>query len=809
MAKKKTIKVPKNITYAESNASWCRVSPTSHTGDGTLTVEVDENPSETDDRTATITLMGEGVASVTISLTQSKKSDLFDDLISAFNGVLYGSTTSKYISNSNKTITYNYLLSMYNAAETEWNSNNLFADENFPDHVNYHKNSYNKDEDAHKAMQAWLMAMCLTELVPNTGTSSNNQTNLYKKAMSYGKPDLYKVGSVTSSGEIDLDNCYGYKEDAMRARFVAGAVYAINHDNKIDAINASRTSDFNSALINANNFSGLYGNDSNLKYLPDMDTVFIKAPGPYTNSSGFNPSSASAYFPFGQSQSIFYTDNQGHMSADEQYTYNYKMDMAIHNKVMEVYNLWDVSSDTQASVNKFNSQSSQVRLLTLEAAVIPINQDFEFFGRKKFKYTNSIELLNGSFRHVFDLADNASETCADNEFIYNAPFCRWWDKLYADGERPALNQVFSKDRLNGDSSTLLDYLIEIAGGIFDNCRQFTYSKSYGRRRPLGGVSSGTAMNNSINHDPVNGLQAATAAKFLTDSRSANWGYDNLDTVFDDFPHDSAKSYPSGHSAQAWGLAMVLSQVDPTNVKEYMQGGWRFGCERSIGRYHWNSDCIYGRLAALMTFPLINAMNGSNFHTLYNQLRSKVSQSSTTLQGGSVVGGDTGGDAPSGDNIVFTLVIQNNSGRQARLNGEMYFYMERITHDDYDNTGKGASANPPGILMEGYTATNQNSITIPTGGSIETTITIKPEMLFRNGYQLSNKAASQAVSGRDTNVIFYSYGTWDNGAGGPAHISGAFPAGYLDNNTAGVELVSGSRHTISIGPLSSGLNVDNW
>ena len=75
MAKKKTIKVPKNITYAESNASWCRVSPTSQTGDGTLTVEVDENPSETDDRTAIITLVGEGVDNVVINLTQKKHSD--------------------------------------------------------------------------------------------------------------------------------------------------------------------------------------------------------------------------------------------------------------------------------------------------------------------------------------------------------------------------------------------------------------------------------------------------------------------------------------------------------------------------------------------------------------------------------------------------------------------------------------------------------------------------------------------------------------------------------------------------------------
>lgn len=74
----------------------------------------------------------------------------------------------------------------------------------------------------------------------------------------------------------------------MIARFVAGAVYAVNHDTKIGVINNCRTTDFDSALVNASDVSGLY-TSGNLKYFVDMDTVFPKAPGPFTTSAGFNP----------------------------------------------------------------------------------------------------------------------------------------------------------------------------------------------------------------------------------------------------------------------------------------------------------------------------------------------------------------------------------------------------------------------------------------------------------------------------------------------------------------------------------------
>lgn len=75
------------------------------------------------------------------------------------------------------------------------------------------------------------------------------------------------------------------------------------------------------------------------------------------------------------------------------------------------------------------------------------------------------------------------------------------------------------------------------------------------------------------------------------------------------------------------------------------------------------------------------------------------------------------------------------------------------------------------------------------------------MLYRNNLWLSNKAASQSLllahNQSKPNIIFYSRGRWDYGASGPAHISAAYDTGFLDDNLNGVELVSGSTHTVKI------------
>ena len=57
------------------------------------------------------------------------------------------------------------------------------------------------------------------------------------------------------------------------------------------------------------------------------------------------------------------------------------------------------------------------------------------------------------------------------------------------------------------------------------------------------------------------------------------------------------SYPSGHSAQGWGMALVLSEINPERAEQILARGLQFGQSRVICGYHWQSDVEAGRLLA--------------------------------------------------------------------------------------------------------------------------------------------------------------------------------------------------------------------
>lgn len=69
-------------------------------------------------------------------------------------------------------------------------------------------------------MQAWLMASCLAELVPNSGSTDNRQSKLFKKA--------YELAGGRST---PIYGGFAIKGDPMIARLVAGAIYAYNRHN--------------------------------------------------------------------------------------------------------------------------------------------------------------------------------------------------------------------------------------------------------------------------------------------------------------------------------------------------------------------------------------------------------------------------------------------------------------------------------------------------------------------------------------------------------------------------------------------------
>ncbi len=66
------------------------------------------------------------------------------------------------------------------------------------------------------------------------------------------------------------------------------------------------------------------------------------------------------------------------------------------------------------------------------------------------------------------------------------------------------------------------------------------------------------------------------------------------------------SYPSGHSAIGWMIALVLTDLVPGKTDPLLQRGFDFGQSRVICRVHWKSDVEAGRIMASATFARLQA-----------------------------------------------------------------------------------------------------------------------------------------------------------------------------------------------------------
>ncbi|MGN1038026.1 MAG: phosphatase PAP2 family protein [Mailhella sp.] len=66
------------------------------------------------------------------------------------------------------------------------------------------------------------------------------------------------------------------------------------------------------------------------------------------------------------------------------------------------------------------------------------------------------------------------------------------------------------------------------------------------------------------------------------------------------------SYPSGHSARGWAVALILAEINPAKKEAIMQRGFDMGQSRVICGYHWQSDVDAGRLAGSVAVAALHA-----------------------------------------------------------------------------------------------------------------------------------------------------------------------------------------------------------
>jgi len=75
---------------------------------------------------------------------------------------------------------------------------------------------------------------------------------------------------------------------------------------------------------------------------------------------------------------------------------------------------------------------------------------------------------------------------------------------------------------------------------------------------------------------------------------------------DEAEDSTPRSYPSGHSACGWGLALMLAELFPDNQEAILKWGYEFGQSRVIAGYHYQTDVDAARLAASASFARLHA-----------------------------------------------------------------------------------------------------------------------------------------------------------------------------------------------------------
>ena len=91
-------------------------------------------------------------------------------------------------------------------------------------------------------------------------------------------------------------------------------------------------------------------------------------------------------------------------------------------------------------------------------------------------------------------------------------------------------------------------------------------------------------------------------------RTRPYVYYNEPTIY---PQDEEElrnngSYPSGHTIEGWGAALLLTELNPDRADTILARGYMYGQSRVIAGYHWQSDVDAGRLAASAAVARLHA-----------------------------------------------------------------------------------------------------------------------------------------------------------------------------------------------------------
>lgn len=557
-------------------------------------------------------------------------------LIDKFNNVL----KNRGYKTINETMeVYNYIHWAFHFTDTQYKKDFwVFKPTSYPLVYDYRGNDNKDDGTAYNALQSWLIASILSELVPDCGATTNTQTELFKLA--------YEIGGGRS---YPLYNNKTFKADPYSMREAASVMYAIcRGDKNIDKGIDKCRSELGGKTIPASTWADLgYKNtiltDSQGRRGYRMDylgycintMLFLPAsPGPRIEGTTVCEQPQ----PWNQGQDInLFNKNTG----------NYIMDETINDYFVKNYNMM---SQTPLSVWNGYPLEKQNRMVNVGA--IPPCTFIYMFGKKNVKFDGIINKAYG---------DNPpynyycfSQTSKDTGLCLDGPFSDF-QGIY---------------RYNPNPENEVEKCLDTVDLIFDNFRFPTEDPNYGRCRPGCKPTREGGELNPTHGAAENEIYNVDLTTMVADDATGKAKYETRDG----FASDSPRSYVSGHSAQIWGFALMFVQLNNEgNCEDWVRKSYEYSVSRSVGRFHWNSDCLYGRLFGAMALPIVNAMTGlkDGINAIKNYIINPQ---------------------PEGDWNV-KLIIKNNTGKTIQSTGEIRLYVDKHIGIDTYLPGASPSAGP--------------------------------------------------------------------------------------------------------------------
>ena len=571
---------------------------------------------------------------------------MFGEMLAKFNEVL---AWRGYKGVTQGMAVYDYLSWACDFASRQYDGDVwMFLPSTYPLLYDYRGTDETDIDTGYNAMQSWLMASILAELVPDSGATTNTQTELFKLAYEIGGGKTYP-----------LYNGKSLKADPYAMREAASVIYAIcRGDGSIAGQIDTYRRELGGSLIPASNWDGLgyqntMLNDSQgrrgyrmdyLGYAVNSELFLPDAPGPRV------PTTTVCELPQpwkeGQPVSLF-----------NMQTGNYLMDETINDYFVKNY---DMMSQTPLSV--WNSYPIEKQNRMVNVGAIPPCTFIYMFGHQRVKFDGIIHRSYGT-NPAYDYYC-FSKTNEDTGLALDGPFSD-------------LEGIY---RYNASQKNAQERFLEALTGIADNMRFPTQDPNYGRCRPGCKVSRTVESLNPVPGAAENEIYNVYLCVMVADDAAGR----AKGEIQDGFAADSPRSYVSGHSAQIWALALSFIQMNNDgNCEQWVRKAFEYSVNRSVGRFHWNSDCIYGRLFGAMTLPIVNAMSG--LHSDYEATKAYVLN-------------PTPQPAPTG-NWDAHIILKNQTGRQIQSTGEVRMYV--AGHE-------GVNVYTPNVMSVGA------AITIPAG-----------------------------------------------------------------------------------------------